>query len=196
MVSIRLNEWRKLTYYDPAVVLGELRRVEESDAHRVADGRVRRLRTGKQKGLREGRDAALFAYGMGVAVLETSVCFARHESADYDVVLKWFADGVERYCPVQLKEVPPEDINPTLTLTDIVAGLRKYTCSEDLAVAVKLGRLVNGLSGLPDCARGLSIRELWFFGATTPSQSKWVLYGDVLSQPSIYRFDYPRVIVP
>ena len=92
--------------------------------------------------------------------------------------------------------MPPEDINRTLTLSDIVTGLRKYTCSKDLGVAVKLGKSVNGLSEVADRARGLSIRELWFFGATTPSQSKWVLYGDVLSQPRIYRFDYPRVIVP
>ena len=37
----------------------------------------------------------------------------------------------------------------------------------------------------------LNVRELWVFGAIEPDHSRWALYGNLLSTPHLYVFDYP-----
>jgi len=37
------------------------------------------------------------------------------------------------------------------------------------------------------------VKELWFFGATTPSQESWVLLGNLLSpSATCFEFTYPE----
>ncbi len=189
MTDIRCNEWADLTFHDPAEVLMSLRELEIATAHAEMDERVRTLRTNKLKALREGRDAAIFAYGMSVAVLETPVYYSRHEASDYDSVFRWSQHGTDQFCPVQLKELPPERTGSRLDLDGLMQKLTKYNSAE-LVVAVKLNRRCKmDLSQLR--VPQLSIRELWFFWAGRRDQSMWQMYGDVLGSPCLFDFEYP-----
>ena len=102
------------------------------------DERVRRLRTNKLKQLREGRDAAIFAYGLETQVLKVPVWFANAEQSDYDFVVRWVKEENEYFYPVQLKELPPEDLNTTESLDRIYDKLEKYSGADDLLVAMNL----------------------------------------------------------
>ena len=99
------------------------------------DERTRRLRTNSLKEGREGRDSALFAYGIRDQVLRHPVWIAKSENQDYDFVMRWIQDESDFYCPVQLKELPPEDLNPQIALED-----QKYSGVQDLLVAIRVNR--------------------------------------------------------
>ena len=68
---------------------------------------VRNFRTNSLKCYREGREAAIFCYGMGKAVVHTPVYFAIVENADYDCV----ARCQYGFTPLQIKELVPEYLN-------------------------------------------------------------------------------------
>src|SRR5437870_13468265 len=86
---------------------------------------VRRLRTPGLRKQRESRDAAIFTYLVGRA-LSVEMFFAREEAADYDFVVRWRANGQLHFCPVQLKELIPADLNPVATLDGLLRGLHGY----------------------------------------------------------------------
>ncbi|MGH2611308.1 MAG: hypothetical protein ACRDHF_19690, partial [Tepidiformaceae bacterium] len=121
MADTRINQWRTLTYHDPAHVLRRLRAVEQALAARLrhAEDRVRRLRTTGLKRYREWRDAALFTYGMGLA-LGARVGYATEATSDYDFVAAWVEGDTPHFCPVQLKELVPADLNPGATLDGLL----------------------------------------------------------------------------
>jgi len=49
-------------------------------------------------------------------------------------------------------------------------------------------RLVFDQIRIPDQA---NVRQVWLFGGASPDQSRWFLYGDLLSEPSFHEFPYP-----
>jgi hypothetical protein len=91
---------------------------------------VRQLRKHGQKTFREGRIGALFSYGMGKCVLGLDVHVALVEDEDYDFVTRWQQNDEERYCAVQIKELPPVHLNDGLqgrnprTACEIHAAIR------------------------------------------------------------------------
>ncbi len=183
-----LNEAKKLTYRDPAVVLRELRTIEESIAGADLAPEARHLRTNKLKKVREYRQAALFCHGMSCRI-EQSVYFAPVEASDYDFIATWQSDENQHFAPVQLKELVPESLNPTSTVQDLVNGLSKYS-SCNLTVAVFLnrnGRFLPASIQLPP----LDIAALWFIFAAAPDQSRWKLIGNFMEEPSATTFNYP-----
>lgn len=182
---------KSLTWVDPKQVLINLRWLETNMAPDT-DERVRRLRTNKLKEWREARSAALFAYGMGQEVLQKHILVAKAEEMDFDFVMRWADDKADFFCPVQLKELPPADLNAEITLTDILSKLSKYSGPEDLSVAVHINRRMKfehqPLSG----AQKPKIKELWYFGCKSEDQSLWFLYGSLLrNEPRLYEFAYP-----
>jgi hypothetical protein len=190
MDRVTANAWSKLEFFDPTGVLRELRAVEERIAPSIQDPRIRALRTHGLKNEREARDAAIFAHGMGEAVLQTKLLLAPVEGADYDFVTTWEDDDVRHYCPVQLKELVPTELNEHQSLEQLFHGLGKYANSQQTVVAIKLNRRFRiELSeiAVPD----LAFAGIWLFGATAPDQSTWFLYGDVLRDPVPYAFSYP-----
>jgi len=190
MDQITINDWSKLTFFDPEGVLRALREVEIKVATQIADSRLLNLRTHGLKSDREGRDAAIFAYGIGTAVLNEKVRIALVEHADHDFVVTWEAEGTRRFCPVQLKELVPAELNQRQSLEDVLMNLDKYVDSATTVVAIKVNRRIR-LDLREIAVPDLPLSQVWLFGATKPDQSEWFLYGDLLRGPRLYHFHYP-----
>jgi len=154
------------------------------------DERVRRLRTPGLKTYREARDAAIFVYGIGLGK-QLPMEYAPFEDADYDFVARW-KDGVaEHYVPVQLKELPPSDLNPRLSIENLLDGIRADVPKTATALAIKLNRRgQTDLTKLP--IPRLPHRQVWFFFATKPDSSTWRIFGDALGTPGHFSFSYPE----
>src|SRR2546421_10068974 len=113
-----INLWRSLPFYEPATILRNLRRIEQQLADVDMDERVRRLRTPGLKTYREARDAALFVYGMGLAK-GVAMAYTPFERSDYDFVATWTEGTTQHFCPVQLKELVPADLNPGASIEEL-----------------------------------------------------------------------------
>ena len=186
-MGIRENHLKALFYHDPATVLRKLRALERLVAAADVDPLVRRLRTQELKKYREWRDAAILTYGLGLAQ-GVHMGYATEEGSDYDFVAGWLDGGVAHFCPVQLKELVPEDLNPSASLAALLAGLGKYGPRTDTVLAVKLNRK-SGLElvDLPP----IPFKQLWFFWASASDGARWCLYGDALGEPGYFSFDHP-----
>jgi len=183
-----INAWARLEFLDPAPVLRELRKLEVQLIGQPIAPRVLRLRTNEFRSEREARNAALFSHGMAAAT-GVKVFFARSEAADYDFVTRWRAGDELHYCAVQLKELPPEDLNPALTLEHLLSGLEKYSPTRTV-VAVLLNKpALMDVAALPQVTRRFS--QAWLFWLASPDGNRWKIQGDVLATPFTYDFHYP-----
>ena len=184
----RLNAWSRFEYRDPEVVLRELRAVERETAALDLDDKVRRLRTGDLKYVRGFRDAALFTHGLATAT-GRKVYFAPVEDQDYDFVTAWQVGDHRHFCPVQLKEVPPADLNASTSLEGVLRSLDRYSAT-DTVLAVLLNQA--GTLALDRVAE-LRIRfsQVWLFWCASADHESWVIEGDVLATPARYSFCYP-----
>lgn len=187
---VLLNQWSKLSYRNAHDDLVNLRRVETEAAPLLLDERVRALRRNNQKKFREWREAALFCYGIGEVVLRRKVALAVFESLDFDFIARWRDEETEHYVPVQIKELPPKNISPTAELNAVISKLSKYPVSQDTVVVVHVNRRLKLAPGDLDLPN-LKIAELWLMGATTPDQSGWFLWGNLLGDPCEYEFNDP-----
>ena len=194
MLPDRLNALRRLKYQDPALVLKHLREAELAIGEWSASSGIQldpkslALRTGKLKQEREWRDAALFTYGMGL-LCGVKMGFATSEDADYDIVTAWKHEDTTAFCPVQLKELPPADLNPKATLSQLFASLKKYAGQTDTTLAVKLSRRPEvPLESFraPDAP----FKEVYLYWATAPHSAKWILYGNLKVEAEIVAFEY------
>ena len=189
--GITERKLKALEWVDPKRVLVNLRRVEERLPSKM-DERVRRLRTNALKEWRESRYAALFAYGIAESVLKRPTLVAKVEDLDFDFIMRWDEEEADYFYPVQLKELPPEDLNPGVSLEDILGKLDKYSGTEDLSVVVLINRRTRFEYRPWESEQRPRIRELWYLGCTSQDQSKWFLYGNVLANaPLYYEFSYP-----
>jgi hypothetical protein len=185
------REWLKLTYYRPRRILDGLRRIQQSGLLDGLPYKVASLRTHKLKLQLEGRQAALFCHGVS-ARLGREVSFALFESSDYDIVAKFEDGGITKMVPVQLKELPPFEVNATVELQHILDKVgRSLPDSKDLVVAIHINRDINDLRPaelrLPD-----GLGEIWLYGAKDRSQQSWYLIGDLLKAPNLVSdFSYP-----
>lgn len=185
------HEWDTLTYYDPAVVLRNIRPVELMMAHSNLRKEAKTLRTHELRRFGERRQAAIFSYLIG-RFAGLDVQFAHFEAADHDAIVQWRDNDTINYVPLQLKELVPEDLSPQQTIDLVIEGLSEtYPRSGDLVVAVFLnrrGQLDLESFPIPD----LTIKELWFFGAAAPDGSQWFICGDILANDRGCRvFPYP-----
>ena len=184
------REWLKLQYIDPAHTLIRMRHIELTQPLEELPYKVASLRTNELRGPREARQGALFTYGLGQC-LGVPINFALSEEQDYDIVVRYAANGIVNYLPVQLKEWVPETLNPQSTLQDEIDKLAKYVDSKNLAVAFYLNR---------DTSFNLSVLELprerigglWLYGASNPLQERWFLVGNLLiPNAKAHEFTYP-----
>ena len=185
-----LRAAQKLEFRAPAPFLLRLRELERRVAASATPYKLRSLRTNALKEARELREAALFCLGMSERIGRT-IYLAKGESQDYDFVASWVSESERHFAPVQLKELVPEDVNPSATLESLIEGLKKYVSSPELTVAIHINRRMrfepSSLSGL-----SLPVASLWAFAATSPNQSQWQLWGNFLEQPSVSSFTYPE----
>jgi hypothetical protein len=184
------REWQTHQYYDPKGVLIELRKLAEMAHGSDIDAQTLRLRTRELRPYHQNRQAAIFCYGMGQAVLKTPVSVAHIEAEDFDCIAAWERGSERIFTPIQLKELAPEDLNPRASLESELAKLGKYASSPDLVVAFHLNRTVF-VDFTTLTIPKLPIGELWFYGALSPTQDDWVLYGNALRVARSYAFSYP-----
>ena len=185
----RVRAWSRRDFFDPAPVLIALRLVEIELAQSDTPDLVRRLRANRLKTDREGRDALLFAHGMSVAAGAT-VFVSPGESEDCDFITRFNVDDTAHFSCVQLKELVPEDRNPTQTFEGLIAQLQGLPPS-DAVLAIRLNRRQQiPLAEL--AAARVPFAELWYFWASSADSSSWSLYGDVLTSPQLHSFEYPR----
>ena len=181
-----------MLWVDPKQVLVNLRCIELNLPDQI-DKRVRRLRTNELKEWHEARHAALFAFGIADQVLKTPVLVSKSQDRDFDFVIRWQIDNADHFYPAQLKELPPDDLNSDVTLSDIFNKLKKYSGTQDLSVVISLNRRTSiNLEPWGDSEKP-QIRELWYLGCEALDQTRWFLYGSVLSNnPRKYEFGYPE----
>jgi len=196
MHPITFRRWANLVYVDPADKLRRLRVLEREIAERLAGEElepgardVLALRTNETKSWREWRDAALFTYGMGLA-MGKAILFAPVEDEDYDVVAKWVDGDETNFCPVQHKDLPSEDRNPNATIEGLLRDLPKRYAPSKTVLLVKLSRA--GHVVLDRDWPAVPFAQLWFLWASAPGGVKWSIYGDALAaEPGQWAFDYP-----
>ena len=131
----------------------------------------------------------MFCYLMGQRVGQT-IYVGPGERQDYDFVAMREDDGARSYTPVQLKEVVPKHVNPAATLEQVVASLAKYGDSRDLLVVIHLNQRLR-FDPSDVCVPKLPIGGLWMFGAISPDQTRWGLWGDFLGTPTGTEHQHP-----
>ena len=183
------REWSTFQYLDPKKILLGLRDIQLNYPLNELSYQAASLRTRELRQFGEGRQAALFCYGMSIA-LGTDVHFAQVERQDYDIIARIIDKNEAHFVPVQLKEWVPDFLPDAKDLQSELDKLSKYADSGDLVVAFHLNRTCHiqfdSLS-LPE-----NIAELWFFGAKDQTQSHWILIGNLLSKSvRTYEFEYP-----
>jgi len=187
----RLRQWSQLKYYVPRKILLGLREISLTLPLDELPKSVSTLRSRNLREYGESRQCALFCYGVSRA-LGMDVSFAHHEAADHDFIAA-YRDGEDvNYVPVQMKEFVPTEVNAKATLQAEIDKLEKYVDAADLCVAVHLNRAVRVEFGDLRIPK-LNIGELWLFGATSLSQENWILVGNLLADPKVYEFEYPRI---
>lgn len=183
------REWLAYEFHDARAVLLKLNELEREIAGITMDDRVRRLRTRSLRPYHERRQAAIFCYGMGV-VCGTQVAFAPVENEDFDCIACWMNGDHQVFTAIQLKELPPSDLNPTATLDSELQKLTKYARSHDLVVAFHVNRRTNvTFSDL--VIPKLPISELWFFGSVAPDGREFMIWGNALADPQYHQIAYP-----
>jgi len=190
--NIQVREFNQMEWVDPRQLLVNLRWLE-LNLPADMDENIRRLRTNPLKEWQEARYAALFAYGISNAVLHLPTRFSKTEKVDFDAVMKWQKNSEDYYAPLQVKELPPDDINPDVSLDDILDKLGKYSGEDNLTIVVCLNRRTRIKFQPWDRESKPRVSELWYLGSTDAYQSKWFLYGSVLEKnPRRFDFEYPE----
>ena len=196
MDPITLRRWRGLTYHDPAEKLRQYRAVEIEIATVVAGQdlepgarKALALRTHELSRFLELRDGALFTLGMGLAMRQR-IGIADEEDVDYDFVTVRVDGDTAHYCPVQLKELPPDERNPHATVEGLLAALPKRYAPTETVLVVRLNHAGHVI--LDRDWPAVPFAQLWFLWASAPDASKWSIYGDALANgPGQWAFDYP-----
>lgn len=189
--NITVRELEQMEWFDPRQALVNLRWFEMTLPADL-DAKARRLRTNELAWLREARTAALFAFGMSDQVLKVPVLVSKSEAKDFDFVIRWQRDDKNYFYPAQLKELPPDDLNPLITLDDIYNKLEKYSGQDNLSVVIHVNREMRFNYEPWKRQKRPNIRELWYLGCECVDQSRWFLYGSALEgNPRKYDFSYP-----
>ena len=124
------------------------------------------------------------------SLINRPVAYAPVESEDFDCVARWVDGDTAHYTPIQLKEIPPDDLNSQASLEREIEKLAKYVAGSDLCVAFYLNRRLH-IEPSQVSVPKLNIAELWLFGATAPDRSRWTLWGNFLDSPRSHEFTYP-----
>lgn len=113
------------------------------------------------------------------------------ENSDHDAVFRCIVNGKICFTPIQFKEIVPTHLDAKATLEREIAKLKKYSDSQDLVVGIFLDQ--NGVSKLSEIeAPNLNVDGVWIFGSCSRDNSKWFLFGDILSNPRHVEFEHPK----
>lgn len=112
----------KQRYVATTHLLRRLREIELEVMQSMPPSRERRLQTRGTMGLRELRDAALLCHGLAARLGET-IGVTHWEDHDHDAVALIQKPGESCFYPLQLKQFPPNDLNPQASLQAIIDSL-------------------------------------------------------------------------
>lgn len=185
----QVRKWATEPFYEPGGVLRAVGEVGVAPIPRDSSEEWRALDGTELKQEREWLDATVFTYGVSQA-LGIDARIARLEEGDFDFLIGWSEDGENRICPVQLKQLVSAERNPDANLSDLLAGLAKYSGGSETIVAVKLSREMRFDPAELDIPE-IPFRGLWFFGSSDPIGQDWFLYGDVMRKPHFHIFRLP-----
>jgi hypothetical protein len=189
MRSDRLRTLAALSYKDPRAVLLDMRQLERQIAATDIDARVRHLRANDLRKVRELREACLFCYGMS-RCMRIDIRVAHAEAQDYDAVATWVREDIQSFAPIQLKEIVPTELTTRGSAQDVIDSLARYVDSPELTVAIHLNR-VTRFTPTELVIPPLKLAALWIFGAVSPDQSKWAIWGNFLGDLESSEFVYP-----
>jgi len=157
--------------------LAAARAIQYEIAGADVDGDVKNLRSRRLKCIAEIRQGLLLTYGLSQR-LGMHLYFAGGEDSDYDGAIYWAEGDTAHFQVVQLKELPSETVNQTVTLQEILDSLNKYPDSKDLLVGVYVNRdLTIRLDELRPPARKFA--GIYVFSAIAPDQTEWCILGDL-----------------
>jgi hypothetical protein len=189
---ILIRQLSALTYLEAAPILVKLRALEIEVALSDLPPKVKALRTHELDRYKELRSAAVFCHGMA-QLAGAPVAFADHVAQDYDFVARWTADK-PRYAMVQLKDVVSQKLKPDASVQAQIDKLRKYVAGGNLAVAIHVSQDMH-FDPAALVIPKLSIASLWIFGAITPDESEWAIWGNFIEVSPAHvigrRFHYP-----
>jgi hypothetical protein len=184
------REWLTYIYHDPRGVLIGL--ADAAAKHGPLESRTMRKR--EMRPYAQHWQAALFCYGMSqMASQPLQYAMAEHE--DYDCIFRGVVRGVPVYSRVQLKELPPAEINPEASLEKGLQQLEcKYYSGNNLVVAMHVNRAMERFRvGEVAIPKHLRISELWLYGCINPPRGEWLVYGNMLGgNPRLFPFRFPR----
>lgn len=120
----------------------------------------------------------------------TRVLVAPAEGQDYDFVAAWTLGDTLHYSPAQLKEQPPADLNPSITLRELFEGLWKYAESDTILVVHLNRRDQVPLHELSTDAGPFS--EVWYIWCASEDQNRWCIWGKALQEVGAVEFPYPE----
>ena len=185
----RINEWADLPFYNPTKVL--LNAQQQGFRHSLGARATLPpgIRGSERKSLVECLDASVFAHGISQVVPGRDVAIAQFEAQDYDFILRFGPPETPGYCPLQLKTLVSEDVDPSQTARKLLEDLKRYADSRDLVVAIKVDRpnLDPAAFTIPPLRTG----ELWFFGPCAATAARWYLCGDRLGAPQRVELNMP-----
>jgi hypothetical protein len=122
------------------------------------------------------------------------ISFAPVEEDDFDFVATWLSGETQHFCPVQLKEVAPEDLNSMHSINDVLKSLRKYSNLRDVTIVIRLNRSMRFEPASLKMPSSLAIGGLWVLGSISDDQSKWAVWGDFMAAGAVTVgtvFSYP-----
>jgi hypothetical protein len=195
-MSSRADTFRILQYVDPEAFLERVQALNAQISRSGLRRAVRTLRTPELKVWREVREAALFAYAIGLHLGQrVLVAKAASENLDYDcVTLREGPANTAIYGAVQIKEVVPHHLNRAASIQQIIDKLTRYN-SPDLSVVIHLNRLVEFAPAELKIPK-LRLSALWVMAAVTPDQSRWALWGNFLTKDlGAMEFEYPTAVL-
>jgi hypothetical protein len=180
MSKVELRKLSQLDYREPTKFLVQLRKLEIEVALSQTPDSIRHLRTNGLKSVRELREAAIFCHMMGERI-NTTVYLSPIEAEDYDFVALHILDGITHYTKVQLKELPPVKLPGSRSIDSLISTLSKYGDAPNLCVAIHVNQRVRiDPTKIMLPKKVLGIGSLWMFGAITPGQARWGLWGNLL----------------
>ena len=188
--KIQIRSFANLEYGDPHDFLIRLKSFELENDLLHTPKRIRTLRTNPLESVREIRDAALFCVGMS-EFLGHKVYFSPSEAQDYDFVARYSDGFTIHYCPVQLKEIVPAELNPDASIQTIINKLINYSDLSSITVVIRLNRKERFEPVKVSIPENIKIGGLWVYGSISPDQREWCLWGDFCSGDAGITYYYP-----
>jgi hypothetical protein len=143
------------------------------------------------KDVNEAWQAAIFGLVYG-AIHRLGTIEMRHNREQYsqsDATYRWTESGKQFVVPVQVKELPPNAVNPNESIDHILEKVAlKYLTSHDLIVAIHLNRSEVHAR---DIRFKTPVAQLWLWGWSKPDHSEIHITGGGPGASRTFKLRFP-----